>query len=139
MRPLETPLFEAIHRAGPLARFVLRTPMVYRDGTMYGRAVGDPDPLQRALDDAPDAIDVQIEEIGRFRGGLEEPASTLSERQREAVETTLELGYYDQPRGATHGDVAAELGCAPQTASDHLQKAEAKLVRAAMDEFAPDL
>jgi predicted DNA binding protein len=62
----------------------------------------------------------------------------LSDRQREAVTVALELGYYNQPRGATHEDVAAELDCAPPTASDHLQKAEATIIRAAMDEFGVD-
>lgn len=56
------------------------------------------------------------------------PATTLSERQREALRAALELGYYDTPREATHADVAAELDCAPNTASEHLQKGEAKLV-----------
>jgi predicted DNA binding protein len=56
----------------------------------------------------------------------------LSDRQREAVRAALDIGYYDQPRGATHEDVAAALDCAPSTASEHLRKAEAELVRAAM-------
>jgi len=139
MEPLETPLFEAIHRAGPLTGMVLRTPMIYRDGTMYGEAVGDPEALQRGLDDAPEAIDVRIETISEFRGGLDDPKTSLSKRQREAVDTALSMGYYDQPRGATHEEIAAELDCAPATVSDHLQKAEAKLVRAAMDEFGPSV
>ncbi|MEF8906631.1 MAG: helix-turn-helix domain-containing protein [Haloarculaceae archaeon] len=40
------------------------------------------------------------------------------------------MGYYDQPRATTHEEVAPQLGCAPNTASEHLQKAEAKLVNA---------
>lgn len=139
MRPLETPLFATIHSAGPMSGFVLRTPMVYRDGAMIGRAVGDPEPLQRALEQAPDDVDVTVEEIGEFRGDLDDPATRLSERQREAVTAALERGYYERPRGATHEDIADALGCAPATASDHLQKAESKLVRAAMDEFGPTL
>lgn len=57
----------------------------------------------------------------------------LSERQREAVTVAMELGYYEQPREATHEEIAAELGCAPNTASEHLQKAEAKLVEAGIE------
>jgi len=135
MRPLETPLFAAIHRASTEAGLVVRKPIVYRDSTMTARVVGDAGALQRALDAAPGGVDVQIDEIGRLRGRGEEPVATLSDRQREAVATALELGYYDQPRGATHEDVAAELGCAPPTASDHLQKAEAAIVHAVMDQF----
>lgn len=139
LRPLDTPVIEAIHRAGPRSGFVLRTPIVYRDGAMSGRAVGDPAQLQRALDRAPDGMDVRVEEIGEFRGDLDDPRSRLSARQREALEVAHELGYYDQPRAATHADVADEIGCAPQTASAHLQKAEAKLVDATLDEFGPDV
>ncbi len=54
------------------------------------------------------------------------------QRQRAAVRAAVDLGYYDQPRRATHGDVAERLGCAASTASEYLRKAEAKLVRAAM-------
>jgi predicted DNA binding protein len=78
-------------------------------------------------------MDVQVERIGRFQGGAEDPLASLSERQREALEAGLDLGYYDRPRTATHDDIADALGCAPPTASEHLQKAEAALVRAALD------
>ena len=44
------------------------------------------------------------------------------------VAAARDLGYYDLPREATHADVAERLGCAPGTASEHLRKAEAKLV-----------
>ncbi|MDS0260278.1 helix-turn-helix domain-containing protein [Haloarcula sp. S1CR25-12] len=135
MRPLETPLFAAIHRASTQAGLVVRKPIVYRDGTMAARVVGDAAALQRALDAAPDGVDVRIDEIGRLRAGADGPVASLSDRQREAVAAAVELGYYNQPRGATHEDVAAELDCAPPTASDHLQKAEANIVRAVMDQF----
>ena len=135
MRPLETSLFDALHRADPLSGFVFRTPTIYRDGAMHGRVVGDPEALQRAFADMPEVFDIEVEEIGRFRGALDEPATTLSERQREAVDAALELGYYEQPREATQANVAAELDCSPQTAGTHLRKAESKVMRAVLAEF----
>jgi predicted DNA binding protein len=135
MRPLETPLFGAISRASAHAGLIVRKPIVYRDSTMSARVVGDAGPLQRALEAAPDGVDVQIDEITRLRRRSDDPVAGLSDRQQEAITVALELGYYEQPRGATHEDVAAELDCAPPTASDHLQKAEANIVRAVMDEF----
>lgn len=135
MRPLQTQLFDALHQASTNNGLVVRTPIVYRDGKMCGTAVGWADTLQDALEDVPDAVDIRVDEIGRFRGGPDEPTAELSKRQQEAVQAALELGYYDQPRGGTHEDVAEKLDCAPATASDHLQKAEAKLVRAATDEL----
>jgi predicted DNA binding protein len=138
MRPLETPMFAAIHRASTQAGLIVRKPIIYRDGTMSARVVGDAGALQRALEAAPDGVEVQIDTISQFYGHTDDPVVGLSDRQREAVAVALELGYYNQPRGATHEDVAAELDCAPQTASDHLQKAEANIIRAVMDEFGGD-
>jgi predicted DNA binding protein len=139
MRPLETPVFDAIHRASSRTGLVVRTPIVYRDWQMIARVVGEPAALQEAMGYAPDATEVEIHEVGAFTGGLDDPAGVLSERQREALEAARELGYYDRPREATHEDVAAELDCAPSTASEHLGKAEAKLVDAVLDEFGPDV
>jgi len=139
MRTRATPVFGAIRRARTRAGLVVRKPIVYRDGEMRFRVVGDAAALQAGLDEAPDAMDVRIEEIGS-PGGVDQPAAaSLSERQREAVLVALGLGYYERPRDATHEDVAEELGCAPATASEHLQKAEAKCVRAVMDEFGSDV
>ena len=88
---------------------------------------------QAALDSAPDAIQITVQSVGTYDGAREDPTVTLSDRQREAILAGLDLGYYDTPRRATHEDVAAELGCAPSTASEHLQKAAAKLVRETME------
>ncbi|MEF8813524.1 MAG: helix-turn-helix domain-containing protein [Halovenus sp.] len=72
------------------------------------------------------------EEIGGLEGvpGLDE--SRLSNRQREAVEVALELGYYETPRTANQEDVAEAMGCATSTAAEHLQKAESKILRAVL-------
>lgn len=139
VRPGAIPLFDAVVTAMASAGAVVRPPLVYRDGRSTGHVVGTPGPLQALVDEAGPGIDVRIDEIGRFPGQRAEPAATLSDRQREAVLAALSAGYYEQPRGATHQDVARELGCAPNTASEHLQKAEAKLVRAGMaDEVGRD-
>lgn len=138
VRSLETPMYDNILRASSQNGLIIRTPIVYRDGAMYGHGVGDPEPLQEALAAVPDSLDVRLDVVGEFRGERDVPARALSERQREAVDVALDLGYYEQPREATHEDVAAELGCAAATASDHLQKAEAKLVRAGMDDLGRD-
>jgi len=133
--PAAIPLFSAIAEALARTGLIVRKPVVYRDGTAHAHVVGDPEPLQAALDAAPPGVDVRIDEIGTYPCARATPGTSLSDRQREAVDVALELGYYDQPRGATHEDVAAELDCAPATASDHLQKAEAKLIRAGVDGF----
>ncbi len=126
---------EAVDRTG----LVIRRPMVYRDGLIHGHVVGDSDVLQATLDEVPETVSITVDGIGQFPSARANPANTLSERQREALEVALELGYYETPRQATHEDIAAELGCAPNTASEHLQKGEAKLVESGMDAFSSSL
>jgi len=52
----------------------------------------------------------------------------LTDRQREVVEAAFEAGYYDWPREATGGEVAAELGISSATFSEHVHAAERKLL-----------
>ncbi|WP_169051859.1 helix-turn-helix domain-containing protein [Halorhabdus amylolytica] len=127
------PVIEQVTEAIARAELIVRRPIVWRDGLMHCHVVGDSAALQEALEALPPEVDCRIDEIGQFPSELTNPASVLSERQREAAAVALELGYYEQPREATHERIAVELGCAPNTASEHLQKAEAKLVRAGME------
>jgi len=131
------PFFSAFMEATARARLIVRKPLVYRDNRSHSYALGDATALQAAIDDAPRGVDLRVEQIGQFPSAADEPTRRLSDRQRETLETALELGYYDQPRGATHADIATELGCAPSTVTTHLQKAEAKLVRTAMSSDGP--
>ncbi|WP_135663799.1 helix-turn-helix domain-containing protein [Halorhabdus rudnickae] len=127
--PVMDQIFETIARAG----VIVHRPIVWQDGKIHCHVSGDPEALQGALDALPDEIDCRIDEIGRFPCGRTNPASTSGERQREAVTVTLDLGYDENSRAATQGDIAAELECVTNTASEHLQKAEAKLVRAGIE------
>jgi predicted DNA binding protein len=93
------------------------------------RLVGPTDRLQAAVDATPEGVETSIERVGEYDLGRPPVPGALPDRQREALEVALEAGYYDVPRGATREDVARRLGCAPSTASEHLRKAEARLVR----------
>jgi predicted DNA binding protein len=121
-------LFEILTTEG----VVVVKPVVYRNGAVHANVVGEASALQAAMDHLPAFADVEVDEIGAYDGGPDAPAAQLSERQREAVLAAMELGYYDHPRQATHEEVAEAIGVAPSTASEHLQKAESKLVRATM-------
>ena len=113
---------------------VVRKPIVYRDGEVRGRVIGDLDPLQAEMEHGSADVRIRIDEIGSYPDRHDRPTTALSDRQREALDAALALGYYESPREATHEDVAGELGCAPATAGTHLRKAEAKLVRAVIDD-----
>lgn len=133
LRDSEVPLFGGAGSAVDRTGLLVRRPLHYRDGRIAGHIVGDPAVLQATIEDTPPSLSVDVEAVREFPSGRLDPATTLSPRQREAIEVALELGYYTLPRETTHEDIGETLGCAPNTASQHLRKAEAKLVRAGMD------
>jgi len=51
----------------------------------------------------------------------------LTDRQREVVETAVEMGYFEYPRGASATEVAEELGIDVSTFAEHLALAQSKL------------
>jgi predicted DNA binding protein len=104
----------------------------HSDGTVSMSAVGPTETVQAAFEALRAPVDVEIEAVSGL-GAVPALAETrLSARQREAAAAALELGYYEIPRTASHEDVADAIGCAPSTAAEHLRKAEAKLLRAAL-------
>lgn len=52
----------------------------------------------------------------------------LTARQQEVLQTAFEMGYYEWPRDCTGQDVAAELGIASATFSEHVFAAERKIL-----------
>ncbi|NIC00976.1 helix-turn-helix domain-containing protein [Halobacterium sp. R2-5] len=128
--PDALPFFRTFLVLTARAGLLVRSPVTYSDFETRGEVVGDAEALQAAVDTAPQTIDVSIEEIGSQPSVRMDPLSALSIRQREAVRTAFEHGYYRHPRETTHAELADELGCAPNTVSEHLQKAEVKLIKA---------
>jgi DNA-binding CsgD family transcriptional regulator len=118
---------------GPISSggLVVVPPIEYEsDGTVAFSIFGPEDELQNAVTDISVPVKVTIEAVGglaRTRSAVE---TRLTERQREAVKTAVDLGYYEIPRTATQEDIAAELNCAPSTAAEHLRKAESQALRA---------
>ena len=102
------------------------------DGSISYSVVGPSAEIQAAIDGIPDPIAVEVVEVSGLEAtpGLLE--SLLSDRQRDAIEAALDLGYYEIPREAGHEAVADAIGCAPSTAAEHLRKAEAKLLRSVL-------
>lgn len=54
--------------------------------------------------------------------------SRLTDRQREVLETAHEMGYFEYPKRANAGDVAAAIGISRSTFSEHLGAAQTKLL-----------
>jgi ribosome-associated translation inhibitor RaiA len=118
-------LFDPITRGG----LVVVPPIRYHeDETVTFSLFGPDDEIGAAIETVPSPVDVTIEEIGGLAATAATVETRLSERQRETIETAVELGYYEVPREASHEDVATAIDCAPSTAAEHLRKAESKLV-----------
>ncbi|AUX10412.1 bacterio-opsin activator HTH domain-containing protein [Halalkaliarchaeum desulfuricum] len=73
--------------------------------------------------------------IGDSRSVQTVVVAELTHKQRQAVLTADELGYYDTPRSGTLGDVAAELEISDSAASSRLKTVERKLVSALAEEL----
>lgn len=107
---------------------VVRMPLEYTgDGGLRGTLVGDDDAFRRAIEALPDAIDVEIESIGEYHPDVGDLFASLTDRQQEIVATAIREGYYEDPRRASQADVAATLGIATGTVSEHLRRIEAKV------------
>lgn len=118
-------------RAFTQERSLLVPPLEYSsDGTVTSRIVGTMDELRAALADVPDGIEATVERLGEFQGPPTDTPSVLTDRQEAVVRAALEVGYYEVPREATAADVARKVDCSPSTASEHLRKAESRLVDA---------
>lgn len=58
--------------------------------------------------------------------------SVLTDRQLEVLRTAFELGYFEYPKGANAGEVAAAVGVSPSTFSEHLAAAQSKILDAVL-------
>ncbi|MFA1612513.1 helix-turn-helix domain-containing protein [Halobellus sp. MBLA0158] len=120
-------MFDPISSGG----LVVVPPIEYAaDGTVAFSMFGPDNEIQTAIENVSVPVDVTIESVGGLAGTAAAVETRLTDRQREVVETAIEVGYYDVPRTASQEDVAAELGCAPSTAAEHLRKAESRMLRA---------
>lgn len=58
----------------------------------------------------------------------------LTDRQREVLETTYEMGYFEHPKGANAQEVAAALDINSATLRGHLSAAQSKLLESILEE-----
>lgn len=116
-------------------RLVVEHPVEWKqDGTQSISMVGSAEEIQSVVDEVPDPVECTVREIGGLEKAAEAAKAQLSDRQREALESALELGYYEIPREAGVEDVAADIGCARSTAAEHLRKTETKILHTVFQE-----
>lgn len=125
----KTPMTDTLFEVFSMQSLLVVFPMEYHDDGAATVTVVGPEPdIQTVLAKVPEEIEVDIDAVGGPQVRSDGVLAHLSQRQREAVEIGIEVGYYASPRQATSEDVADVMGCAPSTAAKHLRKAESKLV-----------
>lgn len=113
-------------------RLLIDFPISYDNHGVTVRIVGEPAMMQRAFNDLPEPVrdELIIEQLTEYVPDVPDLRADLTTRQREVLETAVEIGYYDDPRRATVADIATELGISQATVSEHLRKLEARVFRA---------
>jgi predicted DNA binding protein len=85
--------------------------------------------LRGTIEDFREIGDVTLDDVSRF----DDSGIQVTDRQHEVVEHALEAGYFEWPRHVTSEELAAELDISYTTLLEHLQKAESRLLRYAID------
>ncbi|QLG28993.1 helix-turn-helix domain-containing protein [Halorarum halophilum] len=106
-------------------------PLVYGDGSVTFSVFGPRDEVQAAIEQVPSPFEVTVDAVSGMGATPGLVGTSLSARQREAVEVAIDVGYYEVPRQGDYETIAARMECAPSTAAEHLRKAESKVLRAA--------
>lgn len=115
-----------------------------RDGTLL-EAVGSDDvwsislrfASRDRLTDLESYFETTASEFSLRRITTNEPpdtaASEMTPSQRELLETALEAGYFEVPRGVTTSELADELGISDSAVSQQLRRAMANVLRETLD------
>lgn len=126
--PLQTLMYEGFLPIGPTT---------LEDGReCFDLLLSDREELSRAVELLEEFGPVSIERISRefsrqvipSAAGWQELLASFPPRQREVLNTAHERGYYEIPRETTLEEIADEVGITKTTASNHLRKAERRIV-----------
>ncbi|WP_227378565.1 helix-turn-helix domain-containing protein [Haladaptatus halobius] len=118
--------YPAIHRNNGVLR---RQNRIDKRSRVYHILAFQHDDITNIIKDFQSFGTVTVDSLSEFPGT--DPA--LTPRQREVVETALEAGYFEWPREISSEELATELGITRGTCLEHLRKAQAKLLRDAVD------
>jgi predicted DNA binding protein len=94
----------------------------------------DVETVRAAVDDLDAAFgSVRIDRLARTADGEDDDLvlvdrGRLTDRQREVLETAMEMGYFERPRSANATEVAERLDISPSTFAEHLAAAQSKVL-----------
>jgi hypothetical protein len=112
------------------ADFVVEWPIrLNEDGSATITYLGSDSEFQRLFDRVVQsaALDAEVIETGPYEPDTDAFLRPLTNRQQEVLEAAVAVGYYENPREATHDEVAEAVGIAPATAGDHLREIERRV------------
>jgi predicted DNA binding protein len=95
------------------------------DGGLQVTYIGTEAAFADAFSEQPESVRVEIERTGPYTPGPRHVVSRLTERQREVLRAAVDLGYYREPREATHDEIAVATELSETTVGEHLRKIEA--------------
>ncbi|WP_313693624.1 helix-turn-helix domain-containing protein [Halorarum halobium] len=105
---------------------LIEMPVEYTDdGGLRATYIGTESAFADAFAERPEGVRIEIERTGPYTPGPRHVVSRLTERQREVLRVAVDLGYYREPRGATHEEIASVTGLSGTTVGEHLRKIEA--------------
>jgi len=126
--PLQTLMYEGFLPLGPTT---------LEDGReCFDLLLSDREELSKAVELLEEFGAVTVNRISRefsrqvlpSAAGWQELLSSFPSRQREILNVAFERGYYDIPRETTLEEIADEIGITKTTASNHLRKAERRVI-----------
>ena len=110
------------------SQLAMETPIeVEPDGSFVLTLVGPMEAFRRATPSETESYDIEVLETGEHTPELGDLFLSLTERQREVLETAVDMGYYENPRQATHEDISVTVDASPSTVGEHLRKIEARV------------
>lgn len=126
---------EALLQTARCQRILIDLPITFSDDDeLEVTVIGNSKAIQQTFAATPPDIQVTVEKTGKYRPGRQRVFSELTDRQQEILLTALEMGYYEDPRQTTYGEIADAVGCTATTVGEHLRKIE----RYVLMEIAPE-
>lgn len=108
--------------------YLIDMPVEYTDdGGLRVTYIGTEAAFADVLSEQPEGVRINVEQTGPYTPGSRHVVSRLTGRQREVLEAAVDLGYYQEPREATHEEIATATGLAETTVGEHLRKIEASV------------
>lgn len=110
------------------SELVMEMPIeVEPDGSMVVTLVGPEAAFAGATPNDEAAFRIEMLETGDHHPDVDDLFLSLTARQREVLRAAVEHGYYEDPRRATHAELAEAVDASPSTVGEHLRKIERRV------------